>query len=766
MAALVISTIHATPTLSTRNSAGHVDPPNTALLVWDPLTNYVDGTGSTKPVTFTTPSTNPTPYSPSFSLATLATFTSQYAGQTFDVEGSLPIGLNGAYVTILRNTANVPPTPPPNPPVPVPRTFSGFQFDAGLNLANSCPVPFRFAGDFRWSLVFHQPLPAITAAQTTRLEFSYARAAASAGPSYTVNPLVTQTKVDLSGVYPIGLVRQFFPSPLEFPQGVNFSQSTIYGPWFAARVVQQVWAWGNPHAVGKPQYDAYGGASFYNMTKYGGGFELDNWLRVSQLYCNCYDLAAIIQLGISLLLDSAGHELPASRWVFQQPNGYINQSLLYGWAEAHPYPPGVNNPFFLNYTPNNPYVLPPSLVNREPFYNHCWIEVLPDPFVIGTRTVLDASTGVPGLNNIGVPEKGTRSRTVYKTVHIDTAADPTGGDTGNINNYVLPPPSLGNCFTNYDYYIGSSTFPPNAKGRVGVWNADGINPPALLAGMATMEGPESEIAILLKKAHNPHPPHPVFNNATTKGKELSVVISEGNDNLVFQKSEMKITEGATVLKVIIDGARYAEIEGASLTAEIHVFNKTLVPARAAFAYGLNKYNVPRRLSEYFTALSTPLGDYSLIDIHGETLHVVWGNLYFWLRLIPKGLVGRDRSAIEPLEPIAKRLTDYFAAHSAQPGHQHTPDFHLGAPGSASVRVGEAVVLSAAGDDYALVNGSSSNGAAVIYAGRKEGTDNEVQFYAVGEGEAELSLNVAHKKTLIPATKKWKVTVAAAAVSFE
>jgi hypothetical protein len=163
-----------------------------------------------------------------------------------------------------------------------------------------------------------------------------------------MNPLVQQTKVDLGGIYPIGLLREFFPRPPEFTQVPNFYQSAVYGPWFAARIVQQVWAWGNPQRAGRPQYDAVGGASYFNLGWYGGGFDLSGWLQVSQRQCNCYDLAGIVQLGRCLLMDGNGNELFDSRWVFQNPNGFINQCVLYGWDVMYPFPPGVNNPFFLN----------------------------------------------------------------------------------------------------------------------------------------------------------------------------------------------------------------------------------------------------------------------------------------------------------------------------------------------------------------------------------------------------------------------------------
>ena len=92
------------------------------------------------------------------------------------------------------------------------------------------------------------------------------------------------------------------------------------------------------------------------MTILGGGFNLEDWLTSKYITCNCYDLAAIMQLGCCLLLSSAGYELLDSRWVYQEPNGYINQCELFGWSATYPLYPGVNNPFFLNSSKLSPTI--------------------------------------------------------------------------------------------------------------------------------------------------------------------------------------------------------------------------------------------------------------------------------------------------------------------------------------------------------------------------------------------------------------------------
>jgi hypothetical protein len=153
MAALVINSIVGTPALATRNSVGSVLQPGVATTLWDMTGSYVDGTGSTKPATFKTPADNTSPYSPALTVNATITFTSQYSGNIFNVEGYL-VQPDGTSITILNSTGNMPPSPLPNPPLPVQMQFSNFQFDARLNLANGCPVPFRCTGDFRWKLTF------------------------------------------------------------------------------------------------------------------------------------------------------------------------------------------------------------------------------------------------------------------------------------------------------------------------------------------------------------------------------------------------------------------------------------------------------------------------------------------------------------------------------------------------------------------------------------------------------------------------------------
>jgi hypothetical protein len=228
----------------------------------------------------------------------------------------------------------------------------------------------------------------------------------------------------------------------------------------------------------------------------------------------------------------------------------------------------------------------------------------------------------------------------------------------------------------------------------------------------------------------------------------------------------------------LTGAKYSDTQKAHLFFEVHprllflfhsmtngysqlqIFHTNAL-ANAALIHELTGYQIPN-LADNFERPSSALGDISLIDQHGHTLHVVQGNQYLSLKLStpePEATIS-DASQIEQLQPIAQRLVAYLSAHTLLPGEYRKPDLQLVTPPSETIRIGDSFNLQAQGDDFAIVDGASENCAAVICAGRREQTQ-QIEFYAVGEGVSELAVHVAHKETLVSGTKKWNVTVEAA-----
>jgi len=124
--------------------------------------------------------------------------------------------------------------------------------------------------------------------------------------------------------YPIALWRLFVPTPTEF----QLQPPAADVVWYIQRAVAVVWS----PTQQVPRYDTASGAPYYVDGGLGGGFKLAAWVSVTYPRCNCYDLAAIAQLAVCLLMDTQGAELADSRWVFQQPNGFINPGPLFRWV--------------------------------------------------------------------------------------------------------------------------------------------------------------------------------------------------------------------------------------------------------------------------------------------------------------------------------------------------------------------------------------------------------------------------------------------------
>lgn len=125
--------------------------------------------------------------------------------------------------------------------------------------------------------------------------------------------------------------------------------------------------------------------------------------------------------------------------------------------------------------------------------------------------------------------------------------------------------------------------------------------------------------------------------------------------------------------------------------------------------------------------------------------------------MPKQLVAPEPANIYPLEPLAQRLDRHLADNNVAQGREEVPSITLKAPVPTTVKGGDDLVLETE-QGYASIEGSSSNGTVVVCAGRKAGINSGIEFFALAEGEVELTLNVAHNKTLLPATKSWKVNV--------
>ena len=164
-------------------------------------------------------------------------------------------------------------------------------------------------------------------------------------------------------------------------------------------------------------YDSKIGAPFFVEGHKGGGFQLSAWLGRSMQCCNCYDLAAIVQIACRLFGSSQGQEEFPSQWVYGNKFGYIPPGPLFGWDYG--YSRNCNNPFWW---PNQPVNLPWYHTARNPFGNHAWIEIIGPG--LQTGPVLDACHSVDTNNPLDGLSKGSQSRQQYHNQATDEGVKP------------------------------------------------------------------------------------------------------------------------------------------------------------------------------------------------------------------------------------------------------------------------------------------------------------------------------------------------------
>jgi hypothetical protein len=197
---------------------------------------------------------------------------------------------------------------------------------------------------------------------------------------------------------------------------------------------------------------------------------------------------------------------------------------------------------------------------------------------------------VPDADGNCSPELGLKSRPSYAASHIDTAVDPTGGSTGNLDNFVTGnEPSTGNCCrfsasrpytrsksqprpfadTNNDFTLGYTNRPAGGIARVGVWDVNGVSPPLYLQTVVDFPPPlADEISTLIRKGTNPKVSNPGFNDSSLAGTSLVPIVAGVDGRLKHLKGETKVVEGVTMLLLWFEGAGYNERATAKLVLKV------------------------------------------------------------------------------------------------------------------------------------------------------------------------------------------------------
>ncbi|KAM0723309.1 hypothetical protein Q7P37_001510 [Cladosporium fusiforme] len=181
---------------------------------------------------------------------------------------------------------------------------------------------------------------------------------------------------------------------------------------------------------GSYRYVSFGSASIRELFSGDRGFEcwLDLWLDERKGYddrlglantsVNCYDLAALCQILVSLGVDTQREKL---RMKFMEPFGFIRDTYLIGRFEDFDHPNVdnptnlCNNPFFGNPLCDQKMLCKADSDGRSSFGNHMFLTLGPR---FGEPYVFDACCG---------PQLGTTSLSEYPSEAIDSLDALYGG---------------------------------------------------------------------------------------------------------------------------------------------------------------------------------------------------------------------------------------------------------------------------------------------------------------------------------------------------
>ena len=261
--------------------------------------------------------------------------------------------------------------------------------DVKMNQTNTMTIfkrysdsPFGYAGDVTWSVIIQHTGQAVPLSASTRIEVHCIS-------SYTANV----SCFTLKGL-DVRLLR------------------LLVLPGFSKYIVSMTTALMNTGY----KYDNVMGGSGFGTNSQGGNFQLRSWLdNLSTLTqpCNCYDQAALVQIGAWLLIGNDGQSAgggPSATtkvwWAYLQPFGYINDTYLLGRGLC-------NNPFYGNPRINSRMIVDINDPRRSGFSNHAFIRCTSfvDPVPYPGQT-LDATSG---------PHTNTEYVSDYLSNAIDTS---------------------------------------------------------------------------------------------------------------------------------------------------------------------------------------------------------------------------------------------------------------------------------------------------------------------------------------------------------
>ncbi|KID73420.1 uncharacterized protein G6M90_00g062640 [Metarhizium brunneum] len=679
-------------------TSGGITIPLGNQTVWNNTGSWVDGpTGSTRPNVFL----NTMPTATGFykiNVHGTAPFSAIWRGKSYVVAGHV-----GGRLALI------------SPLVPVPATGNAVAVN-GLYLmapdfkTRQVVIPFRYGGDFSWQLWLwngKEYIASMAPSTTTRLELCWARATAPTGPVTAPSPTV-RTRVDMTPGYPILLWRLFAPNPSELPAAA--SQDVAF--YIHRAVVNVIWN----ASLTTPRYDTSRGMAYYGVSGYGGGFKLKEWFDTLYPRCNCYDLAGISQLALSMLMDANGAELTDSHWVFQSPNGFINPGPLIRWVASGGDNLRCNTPFWES-AGTAPYV-PPTASNRTSFGNHAWVEVTRS----GVTTVVDATHALQAPTP--TPPAGTQTRQDYITATLDPARP-----RGNAQAKTTANPS-GSCSLN----------PSTSLQRIGVYNPWGR--PAPLSAMIPEELAK-EIETLVEKGKVPDAAKPEFNRVDVQDATLRSAVSKnlaaaGTTTSVFETSShttYAFRHGSDTATVTIDA--FEDFEG-----PMHALVSLLASIQIHPLSAVVHTDGPRLGAYSFRTATSAFWIRGNLFIHAQ---------YFSSEPEPKLELEVDISALaaDIDAQLASREAAPHLPTGIKPDWASLPDV---------VHIGKELRVAVDTDRFASMTSFSDNIEVLVPRGPPD-EEGRFVFYARAAGKAKATIAGAAKGSLQPLHTSFDITVA-------
>jgi len=503
------------------------------------------------------------------------------------------------------------------------------------------------------------------------------------------------------------LWRLFVPTPTDFQQRPPAADVV----WYIQRAVAVVWS----PTLRVPRYDTASGKAYYVGGSLGGSFKLAAWVAVTYPRCNCYDLAAIAQLAICLLMDAQGAELADSKWVFQEPNGFINPGPLFRWVAFGGDHLRCNTPFWES-AHTRPYV-DRSATNRTSFGNHAWVEVLANRLVVDATHALEAVTPSPPA--------AVQTRVQYLDATLDSGRPHGTAVTRDRQGQ-------GDCWQDPDTMLQ----------RIGVYNPWGTT---TRSHMALPEPLASEVAAIVNRGRSPSAPEPEFNSAilteSAVRSALGVALPAPQSSLTVSRFESQLTMS------------FARDNETTLVATVHA-HASLDASIDTLLNHVSGFQ-PRPLESVIHTCAHPLGAYSFRTQNG----VFWvrGNLF--VRLEQFSDADPPPSADSDVGALAESLDAYLAREpvgTAPPGHLVLDPDSI----PEHVRRGTSFAVTLKGNPGAWAEDKravSSDHAVVVPAGPPS-DDGSFELHAVGAGEATVTIVGAEAGSLKPVTVAFDVVV--------